>query len=173
MANPTTATVGEDAAFTGRFTGQDLVVLGRLEGDVELKGSFRVGKQGHVKAKVGAVTVEIEGEFEGEVRADTLSLSDTARAKGTFIAKRLNVREGAILEGAVNPTGPKPAAAPVTAPAKPAAPVPAAPTPAPVPTTSTTPATPSSSAAPSSPGPTSGAPGASGPPKPEGGNPGA
>lgn len=105
MADPRTAMVGEDAMFSGRFQGQDLVVLGRLEGDVELKGSLRVGKQGRVKAKVKAAAVEIEGEFEGEIRADTLSLADTARSRGTFIAKRLNVREGAVLEGAVNPGG--------------------------------------------------------------------
>jgi len=177
MANPTTATVGEDAAFTGRFTGQDLVVLGRLEGDVELKGALRVGKQGNVKAKVSASTVEIEGEFEGEVRADTLSLADSAKAKGTFVAKRLNVREGAILEGAVNPSGPKPA--PVATPVKPVTPVPssspsgpgvagsAAPAPA---TTSPGGPTP---IAPSGTGAAPGGPGTGTPPKPEGGNPGA
>jgi cytoskeletal protein CcmA (bactofilin family) len=146
MADARSATVGEDATFSGRFRGHDLVVLGRLEGDVELKGSLRVGKQGHVKAKVKAASVDIEGEFEGEVRADTLSLADTARSKGTFIAKRLNVREGAILEGAVNPAGSVPGAAPApatTAPQTGLTPVPpSAPTPAPP------------AAAPATPGPT-------------------
>ena len=56
-----------------------------------------------MKAKVKAAVAEIEGEFEGEVRADSLTLTETARAKGTFLAKRLNVREGAVLEGAINP----------------------------------------------------------------------
>jgi cytoskeletal protein CcmA (bactofilin family) len=115
MSNGTTAAiVGEDAQFSGRFSGQDLEVLGRLEGEVEVKGRLRIGKQGRVKAKVKAAVVEVEGEFEGELRADALTLSETAKAKGTFLAKRLNVREGAVLEGAINPAsaGPSPAPAP-------------------------------------------------------------
>jgi cytoskeletal protein CcmA (bactofilin family) len=111
MSNGTTAaSVGEDAFFSGRFSGQDLEVQGQLEGDVEVKGRLRIGRKGRVKAKVKAAVVEIEGEFEGEVRADALTLAEPAKAKGTFVAKRLNVREGALLEGAINPaTTPAPA----------------------------------------------------------------
>ena len=112
----TTAIVGEDSQFTGRFSGQDLDVLGRLEGEVEVKGRLRVGKQGRVKARVKAAVVEIEGEFEGDLRSDTLTLTETARAKGTFVSKRLNVREGAVLEGAINPSVAQPAPAPAPAP---------------------------------------------------------
>jgi cytoskeletal protein CcmA (bactofilin family) len=115
----TTAIVGEDAQLSGRFTGQDLDVLGRLEGDVEVKGRLRVGKQGRVKAKVKAAVVEIEGEFEGELRSDMLTLTETAKAKGTFVAKRLNVREGAVLEGAINPNAPPPAPVPGPGPTPP------------------------------------------------------
>jgi cytoskeletal protein CcmA (bactofilin family) len=131
MSNGTTAAiVGEDAQLTGRFGGQDLDVLGRLEGDVEVKGRLRIGKKGRVNAKVKAAVVEIEGEFEGEVRADALTLTETAKARGTFIAKRLNVREGAVLEGAINPASAAPAATPsAPAPAPPVVPTPG-PTPA-------------------------------------------
>jgi cytoskeletal protein CcmA (bactofilin family) len=105
MSNGTAAAVvGEDAQFSGRFSGQDLDVLGRLEGEVEVKGRLRIGKKGLVKAKVKAAVTEIEGEFEGELRSDALTLTETARARGTFVAKRLNVREGAVLEGSINPT---------------------------------------------------------------------
>jgi cytoskeletal protein CcmA (bactofilin family) len=124
MSNGTTAAVvGEDAQFSGRFTGQDLTVFGRLEGEVELKGRLRIGKQGRVKAKVKAASTEIEGDFEGEVRTDALTLAETAKARGTFVAKRLNVREGAVLEGSVNPTAGA-VATPVSA--TPPAPAPAA-----------------------------------------------
>jgi cytoskeletal protein CcmA (bactofilin family) len=119
MSNGTTAAiVGEDAQFTGRFSGQDLDVQGRLEGEVEVKGRLRIGKQGRVKAKVKATVVEIDGEFEGELRADALTLTETAKAKGTFVAKRLNVREGAVLEGSINPAAAP--AAPAVAPPGPA-----------------------------------------------------
>jgi len=139
MASGTTAAiVGEDAQFSGRFSGQDLDVLGRLEGDVEIKGRLRIGKQGRVKAKVKAAVVEIEGEFEGELQTDALTLTETAKARGTFLAKRLNVREGAVLEGAINPAStttahsPAPVHNPPAATPTPAPEVaPAPPTPAP------------------------------------------
>ena len=124
MSNGTTAAiVGEDAQFSGRFTGQDLDVLGRLEGEVEVKGRLRVGKLGRVKAKVKATVAEIDGEFEGELRADALTLTETAKARGTFVAKRLNVQEGALLEGSINPgsgSAPAPAAHAAPAPVAPA-----------------------------------------------------
>src|SRR5262245_5960108 len=98
MSNGTSpAIVGEDAQITGRFSGQDLTVFGRLEGEVDVKGRLRIGKQGRVKAKVKAASTEIEGDFEGELRTDALTLSETAKARGTFVAKRLNVKEGAVL----------------------------------------------------------------------------
>lgn len=123
MSNGTTAAVvGEDAQISGRFSGQDLTVFGRLEGEVELKGRLRVGKQGRVKAKVKAVATDIEGDFEGEIRTDALTLLETAKARGTFVAKRLTVREGAVLEGSINPAAAQaapasPAPAPHQAPA--------------------------------------------------------
>ncbi len=142
MANGTTAAiVGEDAQFSGRVSGQDLDVLGRLEGEVEIKGRLRIGKQGRVKAKVKAAVVEIEGEFEGELQTDALTLAETAKARGIFLAKRLNVREGAVLEGAINPASAATAHPPASAQAPPTpAPTPAppaTPTPAPAPETKT------------------------------------
>lgn len=123
MSNGTTtaAVVGEDAQVSGRWSGQDLTVFGRLEGDVDLKGRLRIGKEGRVKAKVKAAAAEIEGDFEGEIRTDALTLLETAKARGTFVAKRLTVREGAVLEGSINPTsaapsGPTPSPTPSSAP---------------------------------------------------------
>ncbi len=117
MSNGTTAAiVGQDAQFSGRFTGQDLEVLGQLEGEVEVKGRLRIGKQGRVKAKVKAAVTEIEGEFEGDVRSDSLTLTETAKARGTFVAKGLNVREGALLEGSINPGSGQPPAVVVPVP---------------------------------------------------------
>jgi cytoskeletal protein CcmA (bactofilin family) len=154
MSNGTTAAiVGEDAQFNGRFSGQDLDVQGRLEGEVEVKGRLRVGKQGRVKAKVKAAIVEIEGEFEGELRADALTLAESAKAKGTFVAKRLNVKEGAVLEGSINPAVAAPAAAPAGTTAIPA------PGPAPASNAGGSPsATAPSASAPSGAAPSAGAP---------------
>ena len=122
--------VGEGAVLAGKVKGQNLSVLGTLEGEVHLVGRLRVGAKGRVSARVRAAEVMVEGEIEGEVRAESLTLAETAKARGTFVAKRLVVKEGAVVEGAVNPvsTGGEPApAAVVSAPgAPPAAVVPQA-----------------------------------------------
>jgi len=125
---PQGAMVGEGTVVTGKVKGKDLTVLGVVEGEVHLEGRLHVGKGGRVKASVRAGEVEAEGELEGDVRAASLTLSETAKARGTFVAKRLVVKEGARVEGAINPTAPGPATS--SAPAAPAVPETAPPAPA-------------------------------------------
>jgi cytoskeletal protein CcmA (bactofilin family) len=108
--SPDTAVVDRHATLTGRVSGHDLIVLGTLDGDLQLSGRLHTAAGSRLRAKVHASVVEIEGDFEGEVRAATLRVSATARARGTFVAERLVIQEGAVLEGAVQaPAAPEPA----------------------------------------------------------------
>ena len=153
--------VGEGAVLAGKVKGQNLSVLGTLEGEVHLEGRLSVGAKGRVAARVRANEVLVEGEIEGDVRADSLTFAETAKARGTFIAKRLVVKEGALVEGAVNPVGAS------TEPAAAAAAL-GAPTPAPAPTgAAPTPSAMVPAATPGAPAPSpSGAPTAAGAPPP-------
>jgi cytoskeletal protein CcmA (bactofilin family) len=94
--------VGEESLLSGHMVGKDLLVLGRFEGRLELKGLLHVGRQGRVNAQVQAGRVEVEGEFEGEICAGALLFGEKARARGVFRADRIEMREGAVLDGAVN-----------------------------------------------------------------------
>jgi cytoskeletal protein CcmA (bactofilin family) len=114
--------VGEGAVLSGKVKGESLSVLGALEGEVHLEGRLTVGPKGRVTARVRASEVLVEGEIDGEVRTAALTLTETAKAKGTFVAKRLIVKEGALVEGNINPSAP---AAEATA-ARPEAPAAAA-----------------------------------------------
>lgn len=96
------AFLGPEAMISGTMSGQDLVVLGRFDGDLQLSGRLHAGKSSRMKATVRAAAVHLEGEFDGEIRAQTLFLEETARARGTFVAERLTMREGALLQGTVN-----------------------------------------------------------------------
>jgi cytoskeletal protein CcmA (bactofilin family) len=98
--------LGAGASLIGKIRGQDLKVLGSLEGELHLEGTLHVGPQGRVAARVRAGAVVVEGEIEGDVRAASLTLGETARARGTFVAKRLLVKEGAVVEGSINPQAP-------------------------------------------------------------------
>ena len=103
------AVIGEEASFSGTFKGQDLIVLGRFEGQIEARGRLRVGPKGHTKANVRANAVEVEGEIEGDVQCESMSLMPTARVRGKFAAKRLAVQEGALVEGSINAASARPA----------------------------------------------------------------
>ena len=96
------STLSADLNVSGTISGHDLAVLGQFEGELHLAGQLRTGGNSRVKAVVKARAVKIEGEFEGEVRAESLRLTPTARARGTFVADRLIIEEGAMVHGAVN-----------------------------------------------------------------------
>jgi cytoskeletal protein CcmA (bactofilin family) len=98
----TRAVLGDQTEFSGKMTGRDLTILGRFEGEVALTGALRIGRDSVVKAQIQAADVEVEGAFEGEIRAGRLAFGETARAKGVFMAERLSMREGARVDGAVN-----------------------------------------------------------------------
>jgi cytoskeletal protein CcmA (bactofilin family) len=97
------AVIAADAFVSGNVKGQNLTVLGGLEGEVTLSGRLRVGREGRVKARVRAKEVVVEGEVEGELTAQSLTVLETARARGIFVSKQLVVKEGALVEGQINP----------------------------------------------------------------------
>jgi cytoskeletal protein CcmA (bactofilin family) len=126
----TAAVLDRHASLTGTVAGHDLVVLGALEGDLRLTGRLHVAAGSRLRARVHASVVDLEGDFEGEVRAQTLRVSASARARGVFRAERLSIQEGAVLEGSVQAPAAEErvlAAAPVTAPQPEAAAPPAVP----------------------------------------------
>ena len=96
------AVLGEESSLSGRFVGQDLTVLGHFDGDLKAQGVVKIGRQASVKATIEAGAVEVEGAFEGEIRANRLLFGATARARGVFLSDRLTIRDGAVVEGSVN-----------------------------------------------------------------------
>jgi cytoskeletal protein CcmA (bactofilin family) len=94
--------LGEDASLSGRITVQDLTILGTFEGDLTVRGRLQLGPKAKVNAKVQAQVVEVEGSFQGEIRAGSLTFAPTANARGLFLADRLGIREGALVEGSFN-----------------------------------------------------------------------
>jgi cytoskeletal protein CcmA (bactofilin family) len=102
MSTSGVSMLGEDTSLSGRITAQDLTILGSFEGDLTVTGRLQLGPRARVKAKVKAEIVEVEGGFEGEIRAKSLTFATSAQAKGLFLADKLGIREGAVVEGAFN-----------------------------------------------------------------------
>ncbi len=100
-----TTLIDANTDFQGKLTGKDVHVLGRFQGEIEISGRLVTGQGSRVEARVKAEAVEISGEFVGDLQARSLVLTEKARVDGTVQAEKLGVREGAVLQAAVNSGG--------------------------------------------------------------------
>jgi cytoskeletal protein CcmA (bactofilin family) len=103
--------VDADAQFEGILNGKDAQILGKFKGEILVSGKLVIGEGARVDAKVSADTVEIAGAFKGDLTTRALVLLDKGRVDGSVEAKSLSVRDGALLNGAVNIGGSNAAAA--------------------------------------------------------------
>jgi cytoskeletal protein CcmA (bactofilin family) len=88
--------------FEGILKGKDAQIFGRFRGDIELSGRLVLGEGSRVQARVIADAAEIAGEFRGDLKVRSLVLLEKGRIEGTLEAQNMAVREGAMLNGAVN-----------------------------------------------------------------------
>jgi cytoskeletal protein CcmA (bactofilin family) len=89
-------------------------IEGTVEGSVRAGKAVVVGKDGHVKGDVATQDAVISGRITGTLSADSrLEVQATARIEGEVKARRLQLEEGAVLNGTVNmgQTGTAPAEA--------------------------------------------------------------
>lgn len=94
-------------------------IEGYVEGAVRAGKAVVVGKDGRVKGDITTQDAVISGAVQGTVSAESrLELQATARIDGEIRARRMQLEEGALLNGTVQmgvPGGkPTPEAAPVT-----------------------------------------------------------
>jgi cytoskeletal protein CcmA (bactofilin family) len=99
------ATIGSSITIRGEVIGdEDLLIQGRVDGSVDLKQqSVTVGRDGRVKANITGRVVIVEGEVEGDLRAEEqVILRSTARVQGDIIASRVVLEDGASFRGGVD-----------------------------------------------------------------------
>ena len=113
---------------TVKFT-NDLVVDGRIEGEIQSDGNLTVGETARLKAEIKTGTVVVYGKVHGNIiAAEKVELKSTAEVVGDIKAKILSIEPGAIFVGKSNvgtPSTPAAAAKPAGTPAAAAAPAPA------------------------------------------------
>lgn len=107
-----------------KFT-NDLIVDGKIEGEIASDGNLTIGENARIKAEVKTATVVVYGKVHGNLTAtDHIELKASAEVVGDIKAKTLTIEAGAIFVGkstvgtpAAAPQGqsPTPAAAPIKA----------------------------------------------------------
>ncbi|HVC76180.1 MAG TPA: polymer-forming cytoskeletal protein [Candidatus Micrarchaeaceae archaeon] len=96
-------TMGPNDSLEGKLTYEGHVhVDGRAEGELHVSGNIEVASGAKVKALLEAANVTIKGEVEGALNArDKLVLGKNAKLSGDVTVRRLQIEDGASLNGHV------------------------------------------------------------------------
>lgn len=96
-------TIDVDASMQGTLSFKDPVNLrinGKFEGTLETRGNLTIGSTAQVNADITGDNIVVGGRVRGRVTAkDRLTLLPSAIVEGDVYPAKLNVAEGAILEG--------------------------------------------------------------------------
>jgi cytoskeletal protein CcmA (bactofilin family) len=96
-------TMGPNDSLEGKLTYDGHVHLdGRAEGELRVSGNIEVASGAKVKALLEASNVTIKGDVEGALNArDKLVLGKNAKLSGDITVRRLQIEDGASLNGHV------------------------------------------------------------------------
>jgi cytoskeletal protein CcmA (bactofilin family) len=97
-------TLGPNDSLEGKLTydGHMTVDGGRAEGEFRIGGNIEIGNNTVVKALLEGSNVTIKGEVEGRLTArDKLTLGKQAKLQGDVQVRRLQIEDGATLNGYV------------------------------------------------------------------------
>ena len=99
-----TATVGATIIVKGDVTGKgDVFVSGTVEGTIDLADNrVTVEGTGRVKGSIVGRQVQVKGKVVGDIEAlEKLIISSTGTVRGTIVAPRLAVEDGAKFKGRI------------------------------------------------------------------------
>ena len=116
--------IGPHVKIQGELSAEeDILIEGRVEGEISVTQSLKIGPTAQVNAEVKAQSVVIAGKVVGNVTAtERVELLPSGTLEGNIRAPKIVIAEGAQFRGSVDMGGkPKEAAADAPAPARPAA----------------------------------------------------
>lgn len=103
--SPTQETIiGAGVRIKGDIQGDSKMEFhGTVEGNVELDGILVIGDSGKIVGDVSAISVFVDGEIKGNVRAkDKVQLSSNSKLMGNIEADKISIHEGALFQGRVD-----------------------------------------------------------------------
>ena len=98
-----TSYFGKNLKITGRVSGNgDIIILGGLEGEFDLRGQVKVAQSAKIKGEVKADVISVNGNVRGSLIAkERIHLDQTARIEGQINTPRLSISEGASFDGEI------------------------------------------------------------------------
>jgi cytoskeletal protein CcmA (bactofilin family) len=102
--NVTSTIIGESILINGNLNGEeDLTVLGRVEGTINLTKTLNIEESGIVKANISVRNAIVSGVVVGNITAtDSVEITEVGRMVGDIKAPRVIIVDGARYRGAVD-----------------------------------------------------------------------
>ena len=103
MASDQINIIGKGITIRGSLSGGgDLVIEGRVEGQISLKNHLTIESSGKVEADIRADELTINGEASGNIDASAkVAINNTARVEGDVKAPRVVIEDGAVFNGSI------------------------------------------------------------------------
>jgi cytoskeletal protein CcmA (bactofilin family) len=95
--------IGKGIMIKGSLTGGgDLVIEGRVEGQISLKNHLTIEGTAKVQADIRAEELTINGEASGNIDASTrVAINNSAKVAGDIKAPRVVIEDGAVFNGSI------------------------------------------------------------------------
>ena len=96
-------TMGPNDSLEGKLVYEGHVHIdGHVEGELKVTGNLDVAQGATARISIEAANVNVKGQVEGSVNAhDKLTLGKNGRLSGDIVARRLQIEDGASLNGHV------------------------------------------------------------------------
>lgn len=96
--------IAVQSSIQGNIKSQDdLLISGRLIGDIECSGMVRLGQQGQIKGDIRSPFIIIEGELNGNIKqAQQVEIRETGQIHGNITTQSLAIAEGSFFQGNIN-----------------------------------------------------------------------
>jgi cytoskeletal protein CcmA (bactofilin family) len=94
--------VAAGSILSGLLEAEHVRIDGTFDGEIRATGWVRIAETARVKGKLTAGDAEIAGAFVGEIDCLRLVLAASANVEGRFVAERMRIDEGALVQGAIN-----------------------------------------------------------------------
>ncbi len=100
----TQSVIAPDTSFKGNINGRDdLIVSGKIEGDIQSNGMVKVNKSGSVQGNITGRFIVFAGKLDGDIKkAEQVEIQPTARINGNITTSRLAIAEGSFLQGKIH-----------------------------------------------------------------------
>jgi cytoskeletal protein CcmA (bactofilin family) len=102
--------IGEGIQIRGNLSGSgDLIVRGRIEGQIRLQDHLTIEDTGIIIANVEIRGLTVNGKLEGDIEAaESVAFSSTAKVVGDVRATQIEIADGARFRGRLDMDVPLP-----------------------------------------------------------------